>query len=62
MKWTIGLFSSKWANGTKYCGLYRTSVGNVLIAELGNRSEFLRSVTLSPTYSTKAGLSWIRTT
>ena len=25
----IGHFINKWANGTKYCGLYRTSVGNV---------------------------------
>ena len=38
----IGLFSNKWANGTKYCGLYRTSVGNVLIVELGNRAESVK--------------------
>ena len=30
----IELFSKKWANGTKYGGLCRTSVGNVLIVEL----------------------------
>ena len=31
----IGLFSNEWASGTKYFGLYRTSVGNVLIVDLG---------------------------
>ena len=40
----IGFFSNKWANGTKYCALYRTSVGNVLIVELGNRTEFLKNI------------------
>ena len=41
----IGLFSNKWANGTKYCGLYRISVGNVILfVELGNRSEFLKRI------------------
>ena len=39
----IGLFSNKRANGTQYWGLYRTSVGNILIVELGNRSEFLKN-------------------
>ena len=38
----IGFVGNKWANGTKDCGLYWTSVGNVLIVELGNRSEFLK--------------------
>ena len=40
----IGLFSNKWANGTKYFGLHRTLVGNVLIVELGHRSEFLKRI------------------
>ena len=40
----IGLFSNKWAKGTKYCGWYRTSVGSVLITELGYRSEFLKRI------------------
>ena len=38
----MGLFSNKWANVTKYCGLDRTSVGDVLIVEFGNRSEFIK--------------------
>ena len=37
-------FSNKWPNGTKYCALYRTSVGNELIVELGNGTEFLKNI------------------
>ena len=37
----IGLFSNKWENGTKYFGLYRASVENAVIEELGKTSEFL---------------------
>ena len=35
---------NKWAEGTKYCGLYRSSVGNVLVVELENGSEFLKTM------------------
>ena len=35
----FGLFSNNWAKGTKYFGLHTTSVGKVLITELGYRSE-----------------------
>ena len=41
---SIVLFGNKWAKGTKYIGLYSTSVGNVLITELGHRSEFLKRI------------------
>ena len=41
----IGLFSDTWANETKYWHKYYwTSVGNVLIVELGNWSEFLKRI------------------
>ena len=40
---SIGLFSNKWVNGTKYFGLHRMSVGNILIVEL-DRSEFLKRI------------------
>ena len=33
--------SNTWDNGTQYFALHSTSVGKVLIEELGYRSEFL---------------------
>ena len=41
----IGLFSYKRAKEPKHFGLYRTTVGKVLISELGYRCELLKRIT-----------------